>query len=202
MRGWHDEPMRHGLAARGIKTSEMISPHARPSDIVQKDIKYRKGETRKFIGSGLEGIRVEDITEHIMRFVDSINEHPEIEYDENIIHPPIEMEGVYVFGSRVTGYYVQDSDVDVFIMVKPTDEWAEFLGFSPISGGIQDDYPMFIEEMNNLLEEIRYNALAEEFGVFKVKNHKTGRYVNMDVGLMRSNEPSDDDPSILIWWAD
>ena len=56
--------------------------------------------------------------------------------------------------------------------------------------------------MNDILEDIRFDAMPDTYMTSRIKNHETGNYIYMDIGMMRANEPSDDDPSIMIWWIE
>ena len=120
-RGWHGEPYRHGLAARGIRTRAIVNPVAHPKWIGQPTVygptRYGpstiKG-TRLYVGSGLKYLDKQEIVDWVKDFVILMNQIAE----EEGKHLGVEIQSVYLVGSRVSGFYTPESDLDVVVQFK------------------------------------------------------------------------------------
>ena len=119
MKGWHNESQRHSLASRGIRTRAIPNPVA-SEDLYWQPTKLwylyevQKGETdtRDFRGSGLEGIYKDDVMDIVWKVVKNM---------EKRLGVPVVLKDVFLSGSRVTGFWNEDSDLDVSIVVEPKD---------------------------------------------------------------------------------
>jgi predicted nucleotidyltransferase len=201
LRGWPSEPARHSLSARGIPNS--ISPRN-----ICKTKSYGKKGMRKFKGSGLEELNKDDILESINNIMYEFNgkkeweegdlknyyellkrssEHFNMPYDvfEKIYSDGntfFEIEKIYLFGSRVTGFWRDDSDLDVYIKLK----------FHPrINNKIMNE---LAELMDGTIE-----YLNERDAMPKVKDRK-GNEIIIDTPVVSTNEPTEKD-IILLWEA-
>lgn len=155
MRGWPYESARHSLSARGISTRGI--PHTvHPSEDVELYYKTMKRQTREFVGSGLEDIEVDDVVTESRAILDlfSIKNYDLKDYDlvlndfikcvsvkgeskeknyqkvlalNELMHHRLEIESVYVYGSRVKGYHEEGSDIDVFVVIREDPKLKEIL---------------------------------------------------------------------------
>lgn len=73
MKGWHNEPQRHSLASRGIRSVGIENPYITRSELTELVYGDRKYE-REYMGSGVEGIEPEDITEYVFEITRYMNE--------------------------------------------------------------------------------------------------------------------------------
>lgn len=114
-KGWHDEPQRHSLASRGIRTRAIVNPVA--SQEWYHEERYGpesyKG-LREFSGSGLEILDEGEIVDWILDANMITNQILE----ENDIDVNLEVESIYLVGSRVSGFFTEESDLDIVVNYK------------------------------------------------------------------------------------
>ena len=158
MRGWHNDPYRHSLAARGIPTRIFTPAFQHPEfnkynkdeviRLVEGTIEYydwtmfknapedqREWFYRQRIDGVFQGVTYKDFTD----FVDSGNKF-------------FEMKGFDLVGSRSEGYFRKDSDIDFLIFMELTDE-----GFDLISKD-----PEWDESISYHIEKIEEDTIAGE----------------------------------------
>lgn len=119
MRGWHFESNRHSLAARGIRTRAILNPIANDKYYSKKVYGRKEGMKgiREYRGSGLTGIYTEDIMRLVRRVLRMIRTGKGLRWLRSKRYIPIELESVYLMGSRVTGFYTGESDLDVYVQI-------------------------------------------------------------------------------------
>ena len=219
MRGWHNEPMRHSLARRGIRTRAIPNPLADPDhydpDLYEKNWLKDKAK-RPYRGSGLENINEWDVLHPVEEFIyefDGSKEWEEGRLDDyyymfkdrfndfDMSYDDFEelyesgkklfnVKAIYIFGSRVTGYWIPYSDIDIYIELERTP-------------GIENEY---IEYMADKMSDTIDNYLAEEGRVPMVRDDK-GTPLKVDIPIISTQSPwdnFDDDnyPALLIWEAE
>lgn len=112
---WRNEPQRHSLASRGIRTRAIINPIADPK--WHQPTRYgpdtTKG-TRWYAGSGLKYLDKEEIIDWIKDFVILMNQISHEEYNDL----ELDIKSIYLVGSRVSGFYTSESDLDVIVKFK------------------------------------------------------------------------------------
>jgi len=213
---WPNEPHRHALASRGIRTRAIPNPVASP-ELYDEEWYRRKGSQRKFVGSGLEGFKPYDVIYELLTFLrvadGTINyERDEdfnvdlrdyyegmkrltrsfsnvpyevfesyFDYDERFL----EVEAIYLTGSRVTGFYTDESDVDVYIQLKRRPEIEEKYGV---------DFERLVEKLHESTNNILYDNEMQEMWV---RDKVTGKDVKVDVTMLSTDPPLV--PSIKIW---
>ena len=204
MRGWPNEPHRHALASRGICTRAIPNPIADPS---LYDIEWyrRKGEkdSRKFVGSGLEGIDKFDVLDELRTYIREVDGTKEIEegyirdyynflagltrdmrempYEEfekffdDVVSEErfLEIEAIYLTGSRVTGFYIPESDIDVYIQIKKP----------KLKTKLDMDY--LLEKIMDAVD----NYLSDEGIEMKVYDRSTKKDVKVDVNKISPDPP-------------
>ena len=214
--GWPNEPHRHALASRGIRTRAIENPFATPGRYDPKiyEENLMKGKTKRpFRGSGLENIDVWNVLgavdgflyefdgtreweegrldDYYYMFKDRFNDF-DMSYDEfyelyEDDKKLFNVKAIYIFGSRVTGYWTQYSDIDIYIEI----------GQTP---GIENDY---IEYMAEKTSDTIDNYLADEGSIPMVRDDK-GTPLKVDIPIISTQSPwdnFDDDnyPALLIW---
>lgn len=223
-KGWHNEPGRHGLASRGIRTRAIPTPGFKPSEHLEHFYTGMKGG-RRFIGSGLEDIDPEDLillSTETMDFLDKTNFDDENEYEsflnevvdefqntifecglkrdvdtrrtiDDIFTIGLEPQSIYVFGSRVSGYYTPESDIDVAIVMKKNPEAMAIVR----RGWTLDSFLFFKSLFDAVLV-----VLTREYGwgEIPVIGDEQGRDIQVDMGLMIEH-PSSRQPTVKIWEA-
>ena len=103
------------------------------------------------------------------------------DYDERFL----EVEAIYLTGSRVTGFYTDESDVDVYIQFKRRPEIEERYGV---------DFERLVEKLHESTNNILYDNEMQEMWV---RDKVTGKDVRVDVTMISMDPPSV--PSIKIW---
>ena len=207
-KGWHREPGRHSLASRGIRTRAIPNPVAGLNiydpEIYERNLR-KDSMSRQFKGSGLEHIDKDDLLEKINESLHDFDGSKEWdegrledyyhkvrdmfrEFDmsfeefENIYESGkklFNIRAIYIYGSRVTGYWLPYSDVDVYIQIGPTP-------------GIKNHHlDQMATEMNNM--------------VVRIKDEE-GRSIHVDISMISVFSPDInfdmyDFPAILIWEA-
>lgn len=175
-RGWRNESARHSLASRGIRTRAIVNPIASP-DWFDEDRYFN----RKFVGSGLENID-EDV---IVDFIDELILRANL-----FVRPDIEVKSILLTGSRVSGFYKDDSDLDIYIVLKwPDDEdnirWMESDYSTNVNNGIDNaKWDMWMNKENVIIDD-------------------NGNKIKMDVNFGWDN-PLDSEyslPYVKIWEA-
>lgn len=206
---WPNEPHRHALARRGIRTRAIPNPIADPS---LYDIEWyrRKGEkvSRKFVGSGLEGIEKFDVLDELRTYIREIDGTKEIEegyvrdyynflagLTRDMSEMPyeefekffdewedrfLEIEAIYLTGSRVTGFYTPESDIDVYIQIKKPE----------LKTDVDVDY--LLEKIVDAVD----NYLSDEGIEMRVYDRSTRKDVKVDVNKISLDPP--DVPAIVI----
>lgn len=166
MKGWRNEPNRHSLASRGIKSRAIPNPVAslRWSD------SYTRGSQkglRRFKGSGLENVNTDDIIDYIMKFRDFINEiseNEELNYD-------FQINSIYIVGSRVGGFHRKKSDLDVIVYLN--DDPRRFdLDFK---NEVQD---LIVVAKQWIVKE--FNPISKETLKPRIRT-MDGNYIDMDI---------------------
>lgn len=213
MKGWHDEPHRHAMAARGIRTRAIPNPLADPEHYDPKlyEKSWLKDKTKRpFRGSGLENVSKWDVLNAINEFLYEFDGTKE--WEEGRLHDYYYMfkdrfndfdmsfedfeelyenekrlfnvKAIYIFGSRVTGYWTPQSDIDIYIELGPTP-------------GIEDDY---IEYMAGKMSDTIDNYLAEEGRIPMVRDDE-GNLLKVDIPIVAIEPPGDRFASqiISIW---
>lgn len=209
MKGWFYEPARHAMAARGIRTRAIPNPIASP-DLYDEEWYGRKGH-REFVGSGLEGLYSFDIINQVMDYIRIFDGTQNYENDwnmedyhhslssmhrgmRNIPHEEfekmfdydrrfLEIESIYVTGSRVSGFYLPDSDIDVYIQIKNRSEFEKY--------GIDTEY--LFDKMQEAVNEVMYHNDME----MKVYDQESKDYIKVDVTIISTDPPTK--PAIEIW---
>jgi len=222
---WRNEPQRHSLASRGIRTRAIFNPLAAPELYDPKLYKIRKGVDRKFIGSGLEKINLETLVDEVGLGFDLLqrNLFDDDQIYENyldmmirpyhvagtnkehlrgiidqIINIGIEIDEVYVYGSRVTGFYIPESDIDVAVVIKPKE-------------GLVDLFDELIDytyspdaNLNSVLSYFTYchrEILGSEFGygydLFMID--EDGNHMRIDIHYVGFEEPENIGPGLKVW---
>ena len=206
--GWPNEPHRHALARRGIRTRAIENPYAGPDRYDPK--LYDKLEIkRKFRGSGLENINSWDVLGGVDEFLYEFDGSKEMDqgrlidyyymfeerfrdfdmsfeefeklYEED--RKLFDVKAIYIFGSRVTGYWTPDSDVDVYIELSSTpgitDEYLDYMA---------DNFNDTVE--NYLHDENRWPMLYID-----------GKEIKVDIPVVTVSPPDEDHygPMLKIW---
>ncbi len=229
MKGWHQEPARHSLASRGIKTRAIMNPIASPELDVQEVYTKRGRSPRKYIGSGIDKITVEQVVDQILPIFDHLKKdtHEMIEdYDmflEDSIRPydtlgvdiyrvreildeiytrGFEIEEIYLYGSRVTGFYDPRpgmSDLDVAVVLKYDQKLANL--FDELA------YETYDVEMN-LEKRISYFVwmnrewMGSVYGFGYDLHVKDKDGIRIDIDLVKSGfEPPENVNLLKIWEA-
>lgn len=118
-RGWHNETARHSLASRGIRTRAIVNPVADPKWYQEE--RYGPGESsvkgpREFRGSaGLSNVTLNKVVDWVLDSVILINQYLN---EEGVKDFNVEVEAIYLVGSRVSGFYIGESDLDVIVRFK------------------------------------------------------------------------------------
>lgn len=107
--GWPNESSRHSLASRGIRTKAIPNPIA--------NSKWPHKKDRSYSGSGLKNIEEEKVIEWVKDYINSVNRYSHEDYNDL----DLEIESIYLVGSRVGGFYTKESDLDVLIIFKGDD---------------------------------------------------------------------------------
>lgn len=116
-KGWFREPARHSLASRGIRTRAIINPVASPE--WYREYRYGPGKDsikglREYRGSGLENVDAQEIIGWILDYFILLNQIAEEDGDPL----GLEIQSIYLVGSRVSGFYEEGSDIDVIVVFK------------------------------------------------------------------------------------
>lgn len=211
--GWPNEPHRHALARRGIRTRAIENPLMDPKHYDEEWYRIKDGAKRGFVGSGLKNISKWDVLNAVNEFLYEFDGTKEWEerrlYDYYYMFEDrfndfdmsfedfeklyenekrlFNVKAIYIFGSRVTGYWTPQSDIDIYIE----------LGQTP---GIEDDY---IEYMADKTSDTIDNYLADEGRIPMVMDDK-GTLLKVDIPIISTQSPRDyfDDenyPALLIW---
>ena len=178
MKGWHNESYRHSLASRGMRT---VSYHsyiernpifdiiADRNELIKKlDYYISLIDGRSEIEGGDEAIR------HYQEFFNDIGF--EFTFDElkelfGSGYKLFDVTEVSVVGSRVSGGYREDSDIDVLVTLKFTDEAMKILRLKE-RDQFDYDWGVYVDEMSEAM--INSN--------FTVKQ-KNGEPVDIDVHM-------------------
>ena len=173
---WRNESHRHALAAHGIRTGAI------PNLIVSRDwFDEDRYFNRKFVGSGLKNIDEDTVID----FVDNLTFQLNL-----LVRPDVEVESILVTGSRVSGFYKEDSDLDVYIVLKwpeneDKDRWME------------SEYSTMIIDT---IEDIKYDMRFTKSNVI-FDNKGNHIVVDVDFGWDDPLESEYPKPYIKIWEA-
>ena len=180
-RGWHNESARHSLASRGIRTRAIINPVASQEwyDKTRYGLGTRKGH-RKFAGSGLEDIESQDVIDWVNDIVilaNQVGEEEGLEYR-------LEIEAIYIVGSRVSGFHTYKSDIDVLIEFKDNAPWNEK------------------ETFKNEMDRMMYDAvdLISHNLIWMIQS-KDKSHVKVDIAEWGWEGPDEGSPHLKIWEA-
>lgn len=207
--GWPNEPHRHALARRGIRTRAIENLVADPKHY-DEEWYGRKGR-REFMGSGLEGLYSFDIINQVMDYIRIFDGTQNYENDWNMeeyhqslssMHKGMrnipyeefekmfdyderlfEIEAIYVTGSRVSGFYIPESDIDVYIQIKNKPEFEKY----------DIDTGYLFEKMQDAVNEVMYRNDME----MKVYDQESKDYIKVDVTIVSTDPPTR--PAIEIW---
>ena len=216
MRGWRSESYRHALASHGIRTRAIPNPLASPEHYDPKiyERNWLKEKTKRpFRGSGLENVSKWDVLSAVDEFLYEFDGTKEWEEgrledyyymfkgrfnDFNISFEDFEelyengrrlfnVKAIYIFGSRVTGYWTPQSDIDIYIELGPTP-------------GMDNDY---IEYMAGKMSDTIDNYLAEEERIPMVRDGE-GNILKVDIPIIAIQPPGDRlaGQALLIWEAE
>ena len=214
---WPKEPQRHALARRGIRTRAIENPYADPKSYDPKlydENPFRNKTRRKFMGSGLEDIDVYDVIEAVNEFMyefdgtkeketdwdmmsyydllKSMSKDFDVPYDEfeKIFDEGkkfFEIKAIYLFGSRVSGFWTPYSDVDVYIQLKKRKDFDN------------DELDYMADKLSDAVE----SYLADEGRSPSI--YIDGKLVKVDIPIITTESPEmnfqDDRPVLLIWEA-
>lgn len=166
-----------------------------------------------FKGSGLDDVSVYDVLENVDEFTREFNGSKE--YDEGRLGDYYLMvkdmfrnfdmsfddfeelynndmrlfniRAIYIFGSRVTGFWEDGSDIDIYIELDRTP------GFG------NDDLEYMAEKMSDAID----NYLADEGRDLLLRDDK-GRILKVDIPIISTESPFDkfdnnEYPALLIW---
>ena len=177
--GWPNEPHRHALASRGIRTNAIENPVAN-SKWYRKDLYDSEKKPRRYSGSGLEGLSKEQVVDWVNRFVDRINQIA-LEGDEYDNDVNVKIEAIYLIGSRVGGFHAYDSDLDIILVFK--------------------DLPLYhVWQVEDIIDNFRVDGWMENSDDDYLITDDNERIL-VDVIDWGWKEPHDDKPSLLIWEA-
>ena len=206
--GWPDEPHRHALARRGIRTRAIPNPIASP-DRYDPKLYDRLDVKRTFKGSGLEDINSWDVLGGVDEFLYEFDGSKEMDegrlidyyymfkerfrdfdmsfkdfekiYEED--GKLFDVKAIYIFGSRVTGYWTPDSDVDVYIELKSTP-------------GIADDY---LDYMAGKFSDAVENYIHDESEWPML--YIDGKEIKVDIPVVTVSQPDESHygPMLKIW---
>ena len=213
--GWPNEPHRHALARRGIRTRAIPNPIADPEHYnpnIYEDNWLKNKARRPFKGSGLENISKWDVIEQIDDFLyefdgtkekerdwdmrgyydllKSMSRDFDMQYDEfekmfDEGGKFFEVKAIYLFGSRVTGFWTPYSDVDVYIQLKRRKDFDN------------DTLEYMAEKLKDAVE----SYLADEGKSLSI--YDEGRLVSVDVPIITTESPDinlgEDVPVLEIW---
>ncbi len=120
MMSWPNETYRHSLASRGIRTRAIINPVASPR---WRQERYTPGShkgMRWYAGSGLESLDKQEIIGWVEDIVILMNQMSKEDVWIDGISNDLELEikSIYLVGSRVSGFYTSESDLDVVVEFK------------------------------------------------------------------------------------
>jgi predicted nucleotidyltransferase len=213
LRGWHREPARHSLAARGIRTRAIPNPVASEKSYDPRIYEWRpsKGH-REFRGSGLDKIHIDDVISSVHDYwseFDGSREWSEYRLEDYYDLPGIknlmsyddlealyregghlfEIEAVYLFGSRVTGFWNDLSDLDVYIKIKS------------IRGMDPGNLDLVAERMRDTIDEYLHDQ-----GRWPYITDDDGKRIRLEIPIISTLEPEDNNPDgtivpLLIWEA-
>lgn len=212
VRGWRDEPYRHALARRGIRTRAIKNPLASPDHYDPKlyEKNWSKDKAKRlFRGSGLENTDVWNVLgavdgflyefdgskeweegrldDYYYMFKDRFNDF-DMSYDEfyelyESDKKLFNVKAIYIFGSRVTGYWTPDSDIDVYIELSST------------PGITDEDLDYMADKFNDTVE----NYLHDENRWPML--YIDGKEIKVDIPVVTVSPPDEDHygPMLKIW---
>ena len=209
---WPHEPHRHALARRGIRTRAIENPYADPKHYDPKlyEKSWLKDKAKRpFMGSGLEDVNKWDVLnavnvflyefdgskeweegrleDYYFMFKDRFNDFDMSFEDFEKIYEEdgrlFNVKTIYIFGSRVTGYWNPYSDIDIYMELGPTP-------------GIEDEY---IDYMADKFRDTVDNYLHDEdrWPVLKID----GKPIRIDIPIVSTSPPDEDHlgPALVIW---
>ena len=110
----------------------------------------------------------------------------------------IEPSSIHVFGSRVSGYWKSDSDLDVGIVIKKNPDLMEKVGqiWNVEKEGTWMFFKFLLMSVYEVLTD-RYNWMPSDI---TIRTEGGNGEIELDIGLM-VNDPDPTLPSIKIWEA-
>lgn len=186
-RGWHEEPARHSLAARGIRTRAIANPVASPRWHQERYTPGSYKGLREYSGSGLKHLNKQEIIDWTKDFVILMNQISEedIWLDGSSKHNDLKLEikSIYLVGSRVSGFYTSESDLDVVVEFKES---------------IRSDDSEYIR----LVEDYMVDALmALDHDAEWLVASNDDESVRVDLVLYGWEGPDEGSPQLKIWEA-
>ncbi len=178
MKGWYNESHRHSLASRGVRT---VSYHSYIERNPIFDIIADRNELTKKLDyyislidgrSEIEG--GDEAIEHYQEFFNEIGF--EFTFDElkelfGSGHKLFDVTEVSVVGSRVRGGYGPDSDIDVLVTLKFTDEAMKILRLKE-RDQFDYDWGVYVDEMSEAMVNSNFTV-----------KQKNGEPVDIDVHI-------------------
>ena len=178
MKGWHNDPYRHSLASRGVRTVSYHSYIER--NPIFNIIADRNELTKKldYYISLIDGrSEMEGGNEAIGHYQEIFNDIGfEFTFDElkelfGSGYKLFDVTEVSVVGSRVSGGYRSDSDIDVLVTLKFTDEAMKILRLKE-RDQFDYDWGVYVDEISDMM--VNNN--------FTVKQ-KNGEPIDIDVHI-------------------
>lgn len=176
---WKHESARHSLASRGIRTRAIINPVASPRWYQERY--YGEGThkgKRSYLGSGLENVDQQEIIDWIKDFVTLMNQIADEEGDEL----NVDLQAIYLVGSRVSGFYTEGSDIDIVIEFKNL----------PVKEQIEK-----IDKMNKYLVDAL--MMLSHDAEWLVKSGDDDDMIKVDIVTWGWNPPDESSPYLKIW---
>jgi predicted nucleotidyltransferase len=215
MKGWFGQPHRHSLAARGVRTRGIENPVADPvyyQPGIYEDNPLKERRRREFVGSGLERLSTRQVLDEVNRFISEFDGSREWEegrledyydmldrmFDLDTSYEDFkeiysegghffEVKAVYLFGSRVSGFWTDESDIDVYLQIKPI--WC-----------LDAEY---VDRIAEKLREAIVNYLYDEDRFPTVVDNE-GHFITVDVIQVSTKTPEEyywGYPMLKIWEA-
>ena len=166
---WPNEPHRHSLASRGIRTRSIPNPITSP--------KWTHKEKRLYSGSGLS-IDVDEVVELVDDYIKSVNRYSY--QDHNDLN--LNVESIYLVGSRVSGFHTEESDLDLLVVFKKDD---------------RSDNESYNKLIGDYFQEVW--RVGIESGGSSIETDE-GEIINIDL-FWEWKSPDRDLPHLKIWEA-
>ena len=178
---WKNESARHSLASRGIRTRAIINPIASPRWYQERY--YGEGTykgKRPYLGSGLENVDQQEIVDWVKDFVILMNQIAEEEGDELDVN----LQSIYLVGSRVSGFYTEESDIDIVIRFKDISVKEQMEKIDKMDKYLPDAWMMMGHDKEWL-----------------VKSSDEDDLIKVDIASWGWTPPEESSPYLKIWEA-